>query len=57
MLCPSVAGCRSPFPGMLGSIVATPVLMLSVLCAVILGASDRVAAIQSAAMLETWMDF
>lgn len=42
---------------MLGSIVATPVLMLSVLCAVVLGASDRVAAIQSAVMLETWMDF
>lgn len=50
-------GPSSPFPGMLGSIVATPVLMLSVLCAVVLGASDRVAAIQSAVMLETWMDF
>lgn len=47
----------SPFPGLLGSIVATLVLVFSVLRAVVLGASDSVAAIQSALMLETWRDF
>lgn len=50
-------GPSNPFPGMLGSIIATLVLMFSVLRAVVLGASDRVAAIQSVVMLETWMAF